>query len=49
VRLYPWEHMRDVIALALEKYEDLAVEAKQTMKDSWDRFLRAWRNVWYMT
>ena len=48
-RLYPWEHMREVITYALEKYEGLAEDAKQTVKYSWNKFLRAWRNVWYMT
>lgn len=48
-RLYPWEHMREVITYALEKYEGLTEDAKQTMKYSWNKFLRAWRNVWYMT
>lgn len=48
-RIYPWEQMREVITYALEKYEGLAEDAKHTVKYSWNRFLRAWRNVWYMT
>lgn len=48
-RLYPWEHVREVVSYALEKCEFIAGEAKETVKDSWAKFLRAWRNVWYMT
>lgn len=48
-RLDPWEHVREVVSYALEKCEFIAEEAKETVKGSWARFLRAWRNVWYMT
>ncbi|KAF8425935.1 hypothetical protein EV426DRAFT_662276 [Tirmania nivea] len=49
LRLYPWEHVREVVSYALEICEFIAEETKESVKDSWAKFLRAWRNVWYMT
>ncbi|KAF8473328.1 hypothetical protein BDZ91DRAFT_790106 [Kalaharituber pfeilii] len=49
LQLFPWCEVKRVIDLALDKSWAIAQETKHVAKDSWNKFLRAWKAVWYMT